>query len=78
MDVFIRRHSVQQIDVLPVRAGWRVRTAGVDQGPYLTVDLALMVAGVHLASLRSRGMQVALVVHESAAAAQPSTSACSG
>ena len=55
---------MQQIDVLPYRDGWRVRTAGVEQGPYHTVDLALKVAGVHLATLRARGMQVALVVHE--------------
>lgn len=55
---------MQRIEVGPRRGGWTVRHGTVEQGPYRTRDLALMVAAVHARHVRAGGLPTRIIVRD--------------
>lgn len=54
-----------RIDIGPYAGGWGVRYADVQQGPYLSCDLALQVAAIHARRASAAGLQPKIVVQTS-------------
>ena len=54
-----------RIDIGPYAGGWGVRYADVEQGPYVSCDLALKVAAIHARRASSAGLQPRIVVQAS-------------